>query len=120
MHLSIRARPVGDVTILELEGRVTLGAEADALYQQVRALLDQQHPRIVLQMEKVHRVDSAGWGAVMRSVGSARRAGGDVRLLKPSKPTRELLELLGLWARPDVLRVFVDEQEVVESFAQQP
>ena len=41
----------------------------------------------------------------------------DVRLLKPSKSARELLELLGLAARPDILRVFVDEQEAVESFA---
>ena len=116
MHLKIHERQAGEVAILELEGRITLGAEADALYREVRARLDQKQARIVLQMEKVIRVDSAGWGAVMRSVGSARSAGGDVRLLKPSRPTRELLELLGLWARPDVLRVFVDEQEAVESF----
>jgi anti-anti-sigma regulatory factor len=53
----------------------------------------------------------------MRAVQSARTAGGDVRLLKPSKPVREVLELLGLAARPDILRVFVNEEEAVESFA---
>ena len=117
MHLKIQERRAGEVTILELEGRITLGAEADGLYREVRELLDHAHHKIVLQLEKVIRIDSAGWGSVMRSVGSARAAGGDVRLLKPSKSTRELLELLGLAARPEILRVFVDEQEAVESFS---
>jgi anti-sigma B factor antagonist len=117
VHLSIRERQTGEVSILELEGRITLGAEADALYQKVRALLDQSHCCILLQMEKVVRVDSAGWGSVMRSVGSARAAGGDVCLLKPSRTTQGLLEILGLAGRPDVLRVFADEPEAVASFS---
>ncbi len=117
MHLSIRERQTGEVSILELEGRVTLGAEADALYSRVRGLLEQSHRNILLQMEKVNRVDSAGWGSVMRSVGSARAAGGDVCLLKPSQTTQGLLEILGLAGRPDVLRVFVDEREAVASFS---
>ncbi len=120
MHLTIRERQTGDVTILELEGRITLGAEADALYQQVRALLEQSHRNILFQMEKVIRVDSAGWGSVMRSVGSARAAGGDVRLLKPSRTTQGLLEILGLAGRPEVLRIFAEEPEAVKSFAPQP
>ncbi len=117
MHLKIHERQTGDVTILELEGRITLGAEADGLYRQVRELLGRGRNKIVLQTQKVIRIDSAGWGSVMRALNSARAAGGDVRLLKPSKPTRELLELLGLVARSEILRVFVDEQEAVESFA---
>ncbi len=117
MHLKIRERQAGDVTILELEGRVTLGAEADGFYRQVRELLDQGRNKIVVETQKVIRIDSAGWGSLMRSLNSARAAGGDVRLLKPSKPTRELLALLGLAARSEILEVFVDEQEAVESFA---
>ena len=116
MHLSIGERAAGDVTILELEGRITLGAEADALYAQVRALLDRSQRNILFQMEKVIRVDSAGWGSVMRSVGSARAAGGDVRLLKPSPNIQSLLEILGLAGRPDVLRIFTDEPEALASF----
>ena len=107
---------MGEVAILELEGRITLGVEADALYGKVRDLVDHSQHKIVLQMEKVTRVDSAGWGSVMRAVGSARAAGGDVRLLKPSPTTQSLLEILGLAGRPDVLRIFVDEKEAVESF----
>lgn len=118
MHLKITERRAeGNITILELEGRITLGAEADALYRQVRGLLDNTHSKIILQIDKVIRIDSAGWGTVMRAVASARSAGGDVRLLKPSKQARELLELLGLAVRPDLLRIFVDEQEAVESFS---
>ena len=117
MNLKVHSRESGSVTIVELDGRITLGAEADALYTQVRKLIDAERPNIVLQIDKVIRIDSAGWGTVMRAVQSARTAGGDVRLLKPSKSARELLELLGLAARPDILRVFVDEEEAVQSFA---
>ncbi len=117
MHLKISQRTVGSATILDLDGRVTLGEEAEELYRQSRALIDERRPNIILQFEKVIRIDSAGWGTVMRAVQSARTAGGDVRLLKPSQSIREVLELLGLAARPDILRVFVDEQEAVESFA---
>jgi len=117
VHLKIRERQAGDVTILELDGRITMGPEADGLYREVRDLLDHSQRNILLQMENVIRVDSAGWGSVMRSVGSARAAGGDVRLLKPSRTTQGLLEILGLAGRPDVLRIFADEQEAVESFS---
>lgn len=117
MHLKVQPRQKGNVTILELEGRITLGAEADALYTNIRKLIDDQRPNVVLQLDKVIRIDSAGWGTVMRGVQSARTAGGDIRLLKPSQSARELLELLGLAARPDILRVFVDEREAVESFS---
>jgi len=117
VQLRIHERQAGEVTILELEGRITLGGEADGLYRQVRDLLDHSRCNILLQMEKVVRVDSAGWGSVMRSVGSARAAGGDVRLLKPSQTTQGLLENLGLAGRPDVLRIFADEQEALESFS---
>ena len=116
MHLKIAQRAAGKATILELDGRVTLGAEADELYAQARKLIDAGRPNLILHIEKVIRIDSAGWGTVMRAVQSARTAGGDLRLLKPSKATREVLELLGLAARPEILRVFVDEQEAVESF----
>jgi len=117
MNLKLQPRESGNVTILELDGRITLGAEADALYAQARTLIDAGRPNIILQIDKVIRIDSAGWGTVMRAVQSARTAGGDVRLLKPSKSARELLELLGLAARPDILRIFVNEQEAVESFS---
>lgn len=117
MHLKIAERQNGDVTILDLEGRLVLGEEADALRDHVERLLEAQRNKIVVLLEKVIRVDSAGWGTMMGALRSARNTGGDLRLLQPSKAVRELMDLFGLKLRPDLVRIFVDEQEAVQSFS---
>lgn len=116
MHLKIAERESGAVTILDLEGRLVLGEEADALRAHIQQLLAAKRNKIVVQLHKVIRVDSAGWGTVMGGLQDARGAGGDLRLLQPSKAVRDLMDLFGLKLRPDLVRVFVDEQEAVESF----
>lgn len=116
MDLSIQERSHGDVTILGLEGRLTLGPETDALHSHIKTLLKAGKNKIVLELGKVIRVDSVGLGTMIGAVKSARSAGGDVRLLRLSKAASDVLDLLGLKLRPDILRVFEDEQEAVDSF----
>ena len=116
MHLTIHERSSGEVTILELEGRLTLGPEADALHNHIKKLLKADKSKIVLELQKVIRLDSVGLGTMIGAVKSARSAGGDVRLLRLSKAASDVLDLLGLKLRPDILRIFGDEQEALESF----
>lgn len=116
MHLTIHERSHGEVTILELEGRLTLGPEADALHNHIKTLLKAGKNRIILELHKIIRVDSVGLGTMIGAVKSARSAGGDVRLLRLSKAASDVLDLLGLKVRPDILRIFEDEQEAVDSF----
>ncbi|MGH9862085.1 MAG: STAS domain-containing protein [Candidatus Acidiferrales bacterium] len=116
MPLKIEERQVDEVTLLELEGRLMLGEEVDALRQYVKNLLAACKTRIVVRLTKVDRLDSSGLGVLLASVKSARTAGGDLRLLQPSKQTGDVLDLLGLRTKPDVVRIFLDEQEALASF----
>jgi len=116
LALTIEERQVGEVTLLELDGRLTLGEEADALGARLERLLKAKRNRIVLRLAKLTRLDSVGIGTMLGALKTARAGGGDVRILQPSKQAGDVLDLLGLKARPDILRVFQDENEALASF----
>ncbi len=116
MQLKIAERQVGEVTLLELEGRLTLGDETNAYRQHVKQLLDVRRSKIIVRLLKVNRLDSAGVGVLLASVKSARSAGGDLRLLELSQQVRDVLTLIGVVTKPDVVRIFLNEQEALESF----
>ena len=116
MQLKIAERQVGEVIVLELEGRLTLGEETDALRQHVKNLVAAGKTRLIVRLTNVSRLDSSGLGTLVASVRSARSAGGDLRLLEPSKQVAEVLHLVGLSNKPDVVRIFLNEQEALESF----
>ena len=120
MPLKIEERQIDEVTLLNLEGRLMLGEEVDALRQHVKSLLAACKTRIVIRLTNVTRLDSSGIGALLASVRSARSAGGDLRLLQPSKQAGDVLDLLGLRTKPDVVRIFLDEQEALQSFPPTP
>jgi len=115
MRLKLQERQDGDVTVLELEGSLTLGAEADALREHVRRLLKARKIKIVLHLQKVNRLDSVGIGTMMDAVKHARAAGGDLRLAQLSKTAADVLGLLTLTQRPDLLAIFPNEQEAIAS-----
>lgn len=116
MRLKLQERQDSDVTILELEGALILGPEVDTLRNHIRKLLKARKVKIVLQLEKLKRLDSVGVGTLIQAATSARSAGGDVRLLQLSKPASDVLSLLRLDRMPGLLRTFLDEQEVLDSF----
>lgn len=116
MRLKLHQRQNGDVTVVELEGSLILGAETDALREMVRKLIKSRRVKIVLHLQQVSRLDSIGVGTMMDAVKWARRAGGDVCLLQLSKRVQDVLNLLGLAQRPELLRICSDEQAAVDSF----
>lgn len=116
MRLKLQERESGPVTILELEGQLILGPEVDALRRAIQKLLKARKAKIVLHLGKLERLDSVGVGTMIDAVKSARRAGGDIRLLALSKNAQGVLTLLGLTRRPEWVRIFAQEQEALDSF----
>ena len=116
MQLKIEERQAGEVTLLELEGRLTLGDETTAYRERVKQLLDARRNKIIVRLQKISRLDSAGVGILLASVKSARSAGGDLRLLELSQQVRDVLTLIGVATKPDVVRIFLSEQEALDSF----
>ena len=81
-QLNIDERPVGDVVILDLEGRITIGEGSVQLRDTVRNLLEQGKKKILLNLGNVTYVDSSGIGELVRSYYTTTNThGGKLKLL---------------------------------------
>jgi anti-sigma B factor antagonist len=96
MSLYIVEKAVGDVTLLDLRGRIVLGPETVSLRNLVSQLVQSGHPRIILNLEQVDYIDSVGLSSLVSSYSSTRKQGGDLKLLHLTKRVRDLLQITRL------------------------
>ena len=107
------SRVVGNVSVLDLSGKITIGEGDMVLREKVHELLDSGKTRILLNLEKISYMDSAGIGELVACYKRAREKGGTVRLLKPSGKVYDLLQLTKL---EEVFDTFNDESEAIKAF----
>ena len=120
--LEYKSRQQGDVTILDLSGRISVG-EALAfgpgsglvLGQLIRELAEKGQKRVLLNLKDVKYIDSSGVGDLVRSATSLRRQGGDLKLLSPAPMVLEILQITRL---DRVLDIKNDESLAVQSFSE--
>lgn len=112
--MKITTRKSGDVTILDLEGKLTIGVGDYPLRDAVRTALSDGVRKILLHLEKVTMVDSTGVGELVSSYTSASHRGSKVKLLKPSSKLQEILHITQLIT---LFEIFEDEAEAVKSFS---
>jgi anti-sigma B factor antagonist len=93
--LELKERMIAGVTILDLEGRLTFTSGAE-MGRRVQALLVGGATQLVLNLEDVSYVDSAGLGAMVEAFTVARHKAVRLKLLNPTERTRHLLEITGL------------------------
>ena len=115
--MTIRERSVGDVTILDIGGRITIQEGADLLRDAVRRLVSQGRVNLVLNVQAVPYVDSTALGEIIRAHTTVVRQGGAVKLLHVTPRVRELLTMTRLLA---VFDAFEGEAEAVASFRTVP
>jgi anti-sigma B factor antagonist len=113
--MQIEQRAVGDVTVLDLKGRVTLGEGDELLKDKINSLLNQGLKKIVLNLADVPYVDSAGLGEIVRTYTTVSRQGGSLKLLNLTKRITDLLSITKLLT---VFETFDSENEAVRSFSQ--
>lgn len=121
MALKYNVRQTSDVTILDLNGRLSLG-EAVAfgpgsgvvLSETIRELNRKGQKKILLNLAGVTYVDSSGVGQLAGALTTARNQGGDVKLLKPSI---QVLDLLKTTKLDGVFDIKEDEAAAIESFS---
>ena len=114
-RMRIVERRVGDVTILQLIGRLELEDGDAMLRDAVNALVAAGHVKIVLDLKEVTRLDSAGIGMLVSKLLTARRGGGNLRLLNPTARTSHLMEITKLTT---IFEIFESEDAAVASFGQ--
>jgi anti-sigma B factor antagonist len=113
MALTAKARQVGNVAVVDLSGKITLGENTGILRDELRSLLAQGKKNIVLNMKDVSYVDSAGLGELVGAYTTATNQGGAVKLLHLQGKMRDLLQITKLFT---IFQDYEDEQAAVSSF----
>ena len=111
--MQISERSVGDVFILDVKGRITLGDGDELLKDKVNQLVNAGKKKIVLNLAEVPYVDSAGLGEIVRTYTTVSRQGGSLKLLNLTKRISDLLAITKLLT---VFETFDSEDEAIKSF----
>lgn len=112
--MQIEERVVDDVTILDLKGKMTLGEGDEMLKDKINSLVSQGHKKLLLNLEAVPYIDSAGLGEIVRTYTSISRQGGKMKLLNVSKRIYDLLVITKLVT---IFDSYESEEDAVRSFA---
>lgn len=106
-------RQIGHVSVMDVSGKITIGEGDVLLRNKFQELLDGGNTNILLNLEKVSYMDSAGIGELVACYKRAKEKEGVVKLLNPSGKVYDLLQLTKL---EDVFDTFRDEKEALVSF----
>lgn len=112
--MQIDERVVGDVTILDLKGKMTLGEGDELLREKVSSMVSQGKKKLILNLDGVPYIDSAGLGEIVRTYTTVSRQGGKMKLLNLTKRIEDLLSITKLLT---VFEVYEDEPEALQSYA---
>ncbi len=115
MAIYIVEKTLGDVTLLDIRGRVTLGPETEALRSKVRELIEAGRRKLLLDLGEVTYIDSVGLSTLVASFTSARKQGGDVKLLHLPRGVHQLLQITRL---STVFDIYDDVEKAQQSFAE--
>jgi anti-sigma B factor antagonist len=111
--LQIDQRVVNGVTILDLKGKITLGEGDELLKKEIDSLIQKDQKKLLLNLEGVPYIDSAGLGEIVRTYTTVSRQGGKLKLLNLTKRIQDLLAITKLLT---VFETYESEPEAVKSF----
>ena len=116
MGLQISIRKSGDITILDLQGKATIGADSDLLSVQLKKLVAKGVQKLLLNLRDLTQVDSSGLNVIFAMYLSLRDLGGELKFLCPCGRVLEVFTVLRL---PDIIPSFDDETQALASFRPQ-
>jgi anti-sigma B factor antagonist len=117
MSLNVNTRQAGDVTVMEVSGRITLGEGASSLRNAIRAQASDGHQKILLNLADASYIDSSGLGVLVSAFASLTNHGGQLKLLNVMTRVKDLLLITKLYT---VFEVYDDEQRAIQSFTSAP
>jgi anti-sigma B factor antagonist len=104
---------VGDVTVIDVAGRITLGEGSSALREALRDLVGKNQKKILLNLGDVTYIDSSGIGELVSGFTTVTNSGGSLKLLNLNKRVKDLLQITKLYT---VFDVHEDEAGAIRSF----
>ena len=114
MSVKLNTRQVGDVSVVDVAGRITLGEGSSALRDALRDMVGKYHKMILLNLGEVSYIDSSGIGELVSGFTSVTNSGGQLKLLGLTKRVKDLLQITKLYT---VFDVHEEEASAIRSFA---
>jgi anti-sigma B factor antagonist len=114
VSVKLTSRQVGDVTVMDAAGRITLGEGASMFRDAIRELVAKGNKKVLLNLGEVSYIDSSGIGELVSGFTTVTNSGGQLKLVGLSKRVKDLLQITKLYT---VFEVFDDETEAVRSFS---
>jgi len=112
--MTITERKSGDVTIMDVEGKILLGEGDVQLKRKIDEMIERKETKLLLNLANVPYMDSGGLGEIVRSYTTVKRAGGELKLLNATKRISDLLTITKLIT---VFEIYEEEGEAVKSYA---
>lgn len=113
MSVKLNTRQVGDVNVIDVAGRITLGEGSSALRDMIREMVGKNQKKILLNLGDVSYIDSSGIGELVSGFTTVTNQGGQLKLLSLTKRVKDLLQITKLYT---VFDVHDDEAAAVRSF----
>ena len=113
MSIQVTSRQVGDVSVIDVAGRITLGEGASALRETIRGLVAKNQKKVLLNLGEVSYIDSSGIGELVSGFTTVTNHGGQLKLLSLTKRVQDLLQITKLYT---VFDVYDNEASAVRSF----
>jgi anti-sigma B factor antagonist len=113
VSVNLTTRQVGDVTVVDAVGRITLGEGSSLLREDLRQMIGKGQKKILLNLAEVSYIDSSGIGELVSGFTTVTNQGGELKLLNLTKRVHDLLQITKLYT---VFEVFDDEAAAVRSF----
>ena len=114
MSVKLTTRQVGDVTVIDAAGRITLGEGAIAFRETIRDLASKGNQKVLLNLYEVSYIDSSGIGELVSGFTTVRNQGGHLKLVGLTKRIQDLLQITKLYT---VFDVYENEASAIQSFA---
>ncbi len=108
-----KVRDVGEVRILDLEGKITIGSGDVELRKHIEDSVAAGRKNILLNLKAVSHIDSSGIGEMVGCFTTLARKGGKMKLLNLTQKINDILQVTQLIT---VFDVFDNESEAVQSF----
>src|SRR5262245_36717931 len=112
MSMSLNARRLDDIVILDLSGRITIGEGTLTLRKEIQKLLDAGQTKFLLNLADVDYIDSSGLGELVSSFTTVRNSKGQLKLLNLTRRVRDLLQITKLLT---VFESFDNETEALKT-----
>jgi anti-sigma B factor antagonist len=114
MSVKLTSRQVGDVTVIDAAGRITLGEGASAFRDMIRDLSAKGNKKMLLNLSEVSYIDSSGIGELVSGFTTVTNHGGVLKLVGLNKRVKDLLQITKLYT---VFEAYDDEAEAIRSFS---